>query len=156
GMGGLSRRALGGGNLRIGSGNQSAPAGSMPIGSLGGWAAGAQGRLLPEGVAWYLPRGAALILSTQFHPSGKTEKELSSLGIYFADQQPQKKFTGIHLPPLFGVFKGIDIPAGAKEYPIQDSFVLPVDVKAFGVGAHAHYLGKQMRLTARLPGGQTK
>ncbi len=78
------------------------------------------------------------------------------MGIYFADKAPTKKFTGIQLPPLFGVFKGLDIPAGAKEYAIEDSFMLPVDVKAFGVGAHAHYLAKQMRLTARLPGGQTR
>ena len=57
---------------------------------------------------------------------------------------------------LFGVFKGIDIPAGAKEYVIEDSFVIPVDVKAFGVGAHAHYLAKTMKMTATLPDGNTK
>jgi hypothetical protein len=39
---------------------------------------------------------------------------------------------------------------------IEDSFTLPVDVKAFAVGAHAHYLGKQMHLTATLPNGQIK
>jgi hypothetical protein len=57
---------------------------------------------------------------------------------------------------LFGVFKGIDIPAGAKEYAIEDSYTLPVDLRAFGVSAHAHYLAKEMKLTARLPGGQTR
>ena len=34
--------------------------------------------------------------------------------------------------------------------------MLPVDVQAFSVGAHAHYLGKQMRLTATLPNGDVK
>jgi hypothetical protein len=150
-MGGLARRSFGIGNLRGASDNR-----SVPVGSLGGWAVGAQARVLPEGLAWYLPKGADLILSTHFHPSGKPEKEISTVGIYFADKAPTQKFTGIQLPPLFGVFEGIDIPAGAKEYTIEDSFVLPVDVKAFGVSAHAHYLGKQMRLTAQLPGGQTK
>lgn len=152
GMGGFARGSFNLGNLRgVLGGGQPAP-----IGSLGGWAVGAQARILPEGLAWYLPKNADLILSTHFHPSGKPEKEVSTVGIYFADKAPTKKFTGIQLPPLFGVFKGLDIPAGAKEYTIEDSFTLPVDVKAFGVGAHAHYLAKQMRLTARLPGGRTR
>jgi len=151
GMGGFARGFFGAGNLRRVSGDQPAP-----IGSLGGWAVGAQARVLPEGLAWSIPKDADLILSTHFHPSGKPEKEISTVGIYFADQAPTKKFTGIQLPPLFGVFEGIDIPAGAKEYAFEDSFTLPVDVNAFGVSAHAHYLGKQMRLTARLPGGRTK
>ena len=34
--------------------------------------------------------------------------------------------------------------------------MIPVDVRAFSVGAHAHYLGKQMRLTATLPNGDVK
>jgi mono/diheme cytochrome c family protein len=150
-MGGLVRGIFNPGSLRRAAGGQAAPAGG-----LGGWAVGAQARLLPEGLAWYLPKGADLALSTHFHPSGKPEKEVSTVGIYFADEAPTKKFTGVQLPPLFGVFKGIDIPAGAKEYAIEDSFTLPVDVKAFGVSAHAHYLAKRMKLTARLPGGQTR
>jgi len=125
-------------------------------GSLGGWAVGAQARVLPEGLAFYVPKGADLVLSTHFHPSGKAEKEISTVGLYFADKPPTRAFTSVQLPPLFGVFEGIDIPAGAKEYVIEDSFVLPVDVKAFGAGAHAHYLGKRMHLTATLPTGETK
>jgi mono/diheme cytochrome c family protein len=151
GMGGLPRGIINLGSLRRVASGQAAP-----VGGLGGWAVGAQARLLPEGLAWYLPKDADLILSTHFHPSGKPEKEISTIGLYFADKAPTKKFTGIQLPPLFGVFKGIDIPAGAKEFTIEDSFTLPVDVKAFGASAHAHYLAKQMKLTARLPGGQTK
>lgn len=155
---------MGGGviNLRalLSGGNQNKDGGAArsgsPLGNLGGWALGAQARVLPDGLAFFVPKGADLILSTHFHPSGKPEQELSTVGLYFADQPPTKAFTGIQLPPLFGVFKGLDIPAGAREYTIEDSFVLPVDVKAFGVGAHAHYLGKQMKLTATLPDGQTK
>lgn len=128
----------------------------VTTGSLGGWAVGAQARVLPEGLAYYLPQGADLVLSTHFHPSGKPEKEISTVGLYFADKPPTQAFTGIQLPPLFGVFEGIDIPPGVREYTIEDSFTLPVDVKAFGVGAHAHYLGKRMQLTATLPSGQAK
>jgi len=33
--------------------------------------------------------------------------------------------------------------------------VLPVDLEAFSMSAHAHYLGKSMRMTATLPNGKT-
>ncbi len=155
GMGGIARSFFGSGNLRRASNNQSVDQPAL-IGGLGGWAVGAQGRALPEGLAWTLPKGSDLILSTHFHPSGKPEKEISTVGIYFTDKPPVKKFMGIQLPSLFGVFEGLDIPAGAKEYTIEDSFTLPVDVKAFGASAHAHYLAKRMSLTAQLPGGRTK
>lgn len=150
-MGGLLRGLFGGSSLREAAAKQ-----APPVGSLGGWAVGAQARILPEGLAWYLPRGADLVLSTHFHPSGRPEREISMLGLYFADKTPTQKFTGIQLPPLFGVFAGMDIPAGAKDYAIEDSFVLPIEVKAFGVTAHAHYLGRQMKMTAQFPDGQTR
>lgn len=122
-------------------------------GGLGGWAVGGQARALPDGLAFFVPQGADLILSTHFHPSGKPELEASTVGLYFADKPPTRSFTAIQLPPLFGVFEGIDIPAGEKHYTIADSFVLPVDVGAFSVGAHAHYLAREMKLTATLPDG---
>jgi hypothetical protein len=123
---------------------------------LGGWALGGRARELPDGLAFRVPKGADLILSTHFHPSGKPEREASTVGLYFADAPPRQAFTAIQLPPLFGALEGLDIPAGESRYTIADSFVLPVDVKAFNVGAHAHYLGKEMKLTATLPGGESK
>jgi hypothetical protein len=123
---------------------------------LGGWALGAQARQLPEGLAYKLPKGSDLILSTHFHPSGKEENECSTVALYFADKPPIQRFTGIQVPFLFGALAGINIPAGKNDYTIQDSFELPVDVKAFGVSAHAHYLAKDFLLTATLPDGSVK
>jgi hypothetical protein len=111
---------------------------------------------LPDGLAYFVPKGADLILSTHFHPIGKAEDEQSTVGLYFAKKPPEKQFTTVQLPPLFGVFNGLDIPAGAKKYTLDDSFTLPVDVQAFGVGAHAHYLCREMTLTATLPDGTKK
>jgi hypothetical protein len=129
---------------------------SRVSGGLGGWALGARARALPDGLAYFVPKGSDLILSTHFHPSGKEEHEASTVGLYFTDKAPTKKFTGVQLPPVFGALAGLDIPAGEKQYTIHDSFVLPVDVKAFGTGAHAHYIAKDMKLTATFPDGQVK
>jgi hypothetical protein len=125
-------------------------------GGLGGWALGGRALELPAGLAFPLPKGSDLILSTHFHPSGKVQMEKSTVGLYFASGPPTQAFTTIQLPPLFSVFEGIDIPAGQERYTLQDSFVIPIDVKAFSVGAHAHYLGKEMKLTATLPDGAVK
>ena len=125
-------------------------------GTLGGWAVGGTARMLPDGLAYRLPANADLILSSHFHPSGKAETEVSTLGIHFADKPPTKGFTALQLPPVFGALAGVDIPPGEKNYTKIDSFVLPVDVRAFAVSAHAHYLGKEMKMTATLPGGETK
>jgi Flp pilus assembly protein TadD len=50
----------------------------------------------------------------------------------------------------------IDIPAGAAEHAIADRFVLPADVQVLSLYPHAHYLGKEMRVTATLPGGAVR
>jgi hypothetical protein len=129
---------------------------SRVSGGLGGWALGGQARALPEGLAYFVPKGSDLILSTHFHPSGKSEQEASTVGLYFTDTAPTKRFSGVQLPPIFGALAGVNIPAGDKAYTITDSFVLPVDVKAFSTGAHAHYIAKDMKLTATFPDGQVK
>ena len=125
-------------------------------GSLGGWALGGRALELPSGLAFFVAKGSDLVLSTHFHPSGKVEREKSTVGLYFASSPPTQAFTTIQLPPIFGVFEGLDIPADEGHYTIKDSFVIPIDVRAFSVGAHAHYLGKQMRLTATLPNGDSE
>jgi hypothetical protein len=158
----LGGRGLGGGGglagLLGGNGPNDAPADpiSRVAGGLGGWALGGRALELPDGLAFPVPKGSDLILSTHFHPSGNVQMEKSTVGLYFAPGPPTQAFTTIQLPPLFSVFEGIDIPAGQERYTVQDSFVIPIDVRAFSVGAHAHYLGKEMKLTATLPDGTVK
>jgi hypothetical protein len=151
---------LGGGRGRRGGGTGGADGGAELLrrggSTLGGWALGGRAQQLPDGLAFFVPRGSDLILSTHFHPSGRAEQEASTVGLYFADRPPTNAFAPIQLPPVFGALEGIDIPAGERGYTISDSFELPVEVEAFGVTAHAHYLGREMKLTATLPDGETR
>jgi len=123
------------------------------VGPLGGWAVGSTPAFLPEGVALPLPKGSDLILQMHFHLTGKPEMEQATVGIYFADKAPERRLYSIQIPALFGFGAGIDIPAGEKNFTVDDSFVLPVDLKAFFVAAHAHYLAREMKATATLPDG---
>ncbi len=121
--------------------------------AVGGWAIGSNVRVLPEDLAYRYPKGADLVVQTHFHPTGKAEEELSTIGIFFADKPPERSFVGIQLPPAFGEISGIDIPAGVSNYVVKDSFTLPVEVDAFSVSPHAHYIAKSMTMTALRPDG---
>ena len=122
--------------------------------SLGGWAVGGEPMLLPAELAYRFPTNSDLVLQTHFHPNGKVDHETSTVGIYFADKAPTRKFMTLQLPPLFGRLSGMDIPVGATNYAVKDSFTMPIDVEAFNVTPHAHYLARTFRLTATLPDGK--
>jgi hypothetical protein len=123
---------------------------------LGGWAVGAQPHFFPEGLALHVPKGSDLVIQYHFHPTGKPEVEKSVVGLYFAKKTPERTLTRIQMPPSYSLFSGLDIPPGEKDFVIHDSYVLPTAVDAVGIGAHAHYLGKQLKMTATLPGGEIK
>jgi hypothetical protein len=126
------------------------------IPSLGGWVPGMTPRFFPDGIAQPLPAHTNIVVQLHLHPSGKVEHDRGTMAIYLAKQPPAKRLASLQVPPMFGFASGIDIPPSEKRYAIRDSFVLPVDVDAFGARGHAHYLAREMKMTATLPDGSTK
>ena len=147
--GGRGRGARGGGGR--GGGQQGDAAGGI-----GGWVPGMTPRFFPDGIAQPLPAHTSVVAQLHLHPSGKAEHEQGRIAIYFAKKPPAKSLTSVQVPPTFGFAMGIDIPAGQNRYVVKDSFVLPVDVEALGARGHAHYLAKELKMTATLPDGSTK
>src|SRR5262249_49586502 len=43
-----------------------------------------------------------------------------------------------------------------KDFVIRDSYTLPVATDGVGIGAHAHYLATQLKMSATLPDGAVK
>lgn len=123
---------------------------------LGGYVPGTTPQRLPADLALPLPKGSDIVMQTHFHPSGKPEVEQAELALYFADRPPSKMLAPIQVPPLFGIGKAIDIPAGERAYTVADSFTLPIEVDAYIVGGHAHYICRRMSLTAKLPDGSER
>ena len=85
-----------------------------PAGDLGGWAVGTTPRFLPENLSWTMNKGSDFILQLHLHPTGKPEKERSTIGLYFASTPPPRKVREMSAPGLFGALANIDIPAGRK------------------------------------------
>ncbi len=152
--------AAGGGAATSGAATSaSAPrpgASAEAFGGIGGWVPGMTPHFFPTEVGQSLPAHSNIVVQLHLHPSGKAEHEHGQLAIYFAKTKPAMSLTGVQVPPMFGFAMGIDIPAGQTDYTIKDSFVLPVDVKVFGARGHAHYLAKDMKMTATLPDGTTR
>ncbi len=124
-------------------------------GGLGGWVPGTTPNFLPDGVALPLPKGSDFLMQTHFHPNGLPQTEKTVVGLYFGPA-PARPMTQLQVPAFFGIRANIDIPAGETDYKVRGSFILPVDVDAVGVSAHAHYLGKEAKLTATLPTGEVR
>jgi hypothetical protein len=124
--------------------------------SVGGWAAGRTAEHLPLDLGLPFPKGADLILSTHFHPSGKVEMEKTTVGLYFAKKKPERTHVVFQAPPFFGIAAGIDIPAGAKDFRIKAKHKVPVDIDLVTIHGHAHYVCKSMKAVATLPDGEKK
>ena len=123
---------------------------------LGGWAIGAQPHFYPDGFAMRVPKGSDLVVQYHFHHTGNPDAEKSVIGFYFAKKAPERTLTRVQMPPHYSLFSGLDIPAGEKDFVIRDTYTLPVAIDGVGVGAHAHYIGKELKMTATLPDGNLK
>ena len=120
----------------------------VPGGHLLGWTPGKMPFGGAPGVAWRLEEGTDLVLQLHLLPSGRPEVIQSTVGFFFTDEAPTRFPFMLRLGS-----KTIDIPAGKKDYVIEDRYELPVDVEVLGVYPHAHYLGKDMQGFATLPDG---
>jgi mono/diheme cytochrome c family protein len=121
---------------------------SAPPGQFFSWQ---PGKVASKGNAdsiWTLEPGTDLVMQMHMQPSGKPEPIQPSVGFYFTDTPPNPALSKV----AFNVYH-IDIPAGATDCVVTDSYVLPVDAEVVGVLPHAHYLGKQVEGFAVLPDG---
>ena len=117
-------------------------------GLIGGWAPGSIPLKDSEPGLRPIPRGADLVIQIHYHPSGKAEVDRSSIGLKFSDRPGTRGRTAVL---MFN--RRIDIAPGDSNYVVKASLVMPRDVQVYGIAPHAHYLGKEMKISAHLPDG---
>jgi tetratricopeptide (TPR) repeat protein/mono/diheme cytochrome c family protein len=116
------------------------------------WKPGSIPYVEPDGMALRLDKDTDLVLNTHLQPSGKAETIQPTLGLYFTDKPAT-------LHPILLQLENdrmLDIPAGDKRFVVTDEFTLPVDVAVLAIYPHAHYLGKDLRATAKFPDGRVE
>jgi hypothetical protein len=121
--------------------------GFAPVEVLGGWAPGGGPEVLDKELAIRIPKGSSLVIQLHYHPSGKPESDLSSLGLTFGERSRRI------VSQLLLLNCNIDIPAGAAHYVVTSGITIPQDVKVLAIAPHAHYLARNIQVTARLPDG---
>jgi Tfp pilus assembly protein PilF len=122
-----------------------------PDGQFLAWTPGQAAPLLPKGLAWRLEPGTDLVVELHLQPTGKHEIVEPSIGLFFTNDPPERTPGMLRLGR-----QNIDIPAGERNYTINDSFALPVDVEVLALQPHAHYRARHVRGTATMPDGSRK
>ncbi len=112
---------------------------------IGGWVPGTVPQQIQDDYSRPVPRGSDVVVQIHYHPSGKAEVDQSSLGLIYSG--PPKK--GRTAAMVIG--GRIDIPPGESHYLVKGQLILPRDVELTAISPHAHYLGKEIKVTAYLP-----
>ena len=123
----------------------------MPEGHFLSWQPGKVATIGDENLAWRLEPNSDLVLQLHLRPDGKAEPVQPAVALYFADKAP----TAIPSRILLASYT-IDIPPGATNYVVEDSYTLPVDADLRAVLPHTHYLGKEVEGFAQMPDGKKK
>lgn len=123
----------------------------MPGGQLLGWQPGKVASFSPPGLSWQLHTNTDLVLQVHMNPSGKEEQVRPLVGIHFTEDSPTNSAFRLKLTAL-----ELEIPPGASNYVAEESYTLPVDLSLTRVGAHAHYICREMQSYAILPDGVKK
>jgi mono/diheme cytochrome c family protein len=139
--------------FRTVAGNEARQAAS---GALGGWRPGTTPRFAADGFARPLRPGTDVVLNVHYHPSGKPEQDRPSLGLYFTDVPGKHRVfpMPLFISPDAGNAELLNIPACARRHRVALTRVVPADASVQWVTPHAHYLLRELKLTATPPGGK--
>jgi len=120
-----------------------------PPGQFLSWQPGKRHTFTPPGLAWVLETNCDLILQVHLRPSGKPETLQSSIAFYFTSEAPTNTPFKVGLRDF-----AIDVPAGATNHTVEQTYSLAADVDVLSVLPHAHYLGRRFTALATLPDGR--
>lgn len=122
-------------------------AGFHPAVYMDAWTPGVTPRFLPEGTAWKIPAHAYLVMQIHYHLNGQEQSDRTRIGLHFARGPIEKRVRTSFVGNV--LFR---IPPGAGRYPVSASVRLPRDLTALAVWPHMHLIGREMKVTATLPG----
>jgi len=120
---------------------------------LAGYVPGLGAAILPDGMAKFVPAGSKLIFQMHYTPIGSVQKDLSKIGLIFADPKSVKQV----VMTTRAVNHRFRIPANAANHRVEASTgSLPFDVKLLAFMPHMHLRGKSFSYEARYPDGSKK
>ncbi len=115
-------------------------------------APGARPMVLPRGVAKRIPAGSKLVFQMHYTPNGTPQKDLSSVGLVFADPETVKHAVATQkaINTRFKLLPGQDNQEVTAQTTIRHDSLL------FSLFPHMHLRGKSFRYTANYPDGRSE
>jgi hypothetical protein len=115
------------------------------------WTPGGTPRFLAPGTAWKIPAGAHLVMDVHYSPNGQPQLDRTRIGLHFARGPIDRRVR-------FSQFGNTSfaIPAGAARHEVAAGKELPRDLHRVSGWPHMHWLGREMKVTATLPGGMAE
>jgi cytochrome c553 len=121
------------------------------FGGLGGYAPGQGPQMLPEGTGWYLPAGSDFLLQVHYHRTGKVETDRTQVGVYFAKKPVEQPWQTVVVPGMKPFEK---IAANDAHHASKGTIYLHHDAVLHNVLPHMHLLGKSVKVSLTVPGGE--
>jgi peroxiredoxin len=120
-------------------------------GTLNSWFPGMTPRHLPDGMGRLIRRGSDLVAEIHYVPTGKPERDRSTLGLHFAPRSARKVAVEVQVGN-----KQIRIPPGEARHHERAVYRLPVATTLLDLTPHMHLLGREMRVWSKAPDGSTR
>jgi peroxiredoxin len=126
------------------------PQGDLESVYLIGSAAGSAPVLLPAGMAKKIPAGWKLVFQMHYTPTGKPERDRTSLGLVLADPATVKKEVATNM--VFDM--EMTLPPHDRDVRIAAAKKMTHDVLLLSLAPHMHLRGKSFRYEAKYPDGR--
>lgn len=104
---------------------------------------------LGAGVALEIPAGSVLGLQIHYVPTGKPEKDRTSVGLRFPREEVQQRLRHHQIRNT-----RFEIPPGAPAHLVRASRTFDADSVGIGMFVHMHLRGRDMDFVARQPDGR--
>ncbi len=119
---------------------------------LAAYSPGMPPRVLPDGLAKFVPAGSRLLLQVHYTPRGIAQTDRSEVGLVFADPEKVRKQMTSNLV----MNTDLKIPPGESDYTLSAQNRLGQDSILYSILPHMHLRGKAMRVDAIFPDGKTE
>lgn len=114
------------------------------------YAPGLRPQVLPDGIARYAPAGSKLTFQMHYTPNGSEQKDLSYIGLVFADPKTVKRELAVKNAGNFSFI----IPPHADNFEVTSEYVFRDDTLLWSLSPHMHVRGKDFLYTAIFPDGR--
>ncbi len=117
---------------------------------LQGYVPGINPSLMGDDTGVLLKADSRFVFQMHYTTSGRETVDASEFGIYFHPQGFEPSKRRVQAAALDNKFV---IPPHAQNFPVSNSFEVPVDAFLTSFSPHMHVRGKSMKFTARYPDG---